>query len=92
MDIRFDWLVDLCDSSRDAVEHKIKTDIEEFYVLNPCHSGDVIVSVLSSSLLGSTIEGDLKCSCGQTYAAFRGLSVGKKIDYCVYNNRTYNVN
>lgn len=81
MNIKFEWNEKMASASCRSLENKITKDLTGKHAPEPCHSGDITVSMLSSSTEKSVIAGKINCSCGRTYISFAGLLDGRKIYY-----------
>lgn len=81
MDIDFVWSTPTTTVPRDVLESKIRDDIESDPDIRPCHSGKITVHLLSTDPIEVTIDGQLICQCGKTYATFSGASDGSKLTY-----------
>ncbi|MDW7773675.1 MAG: hypothetical protein SCH71_12380 [Desulfobulbaceae bacterium] len=90
MDVQFSWVAGFPLPVREDAEKQIRKDLKGSGNLRPCHQGPILVSVHYADPLGSWIEGDITCSCGELYAVFKGFSVNSKIDYYTFGDSIEN--
>ena len=81
MDIEFVGSTPTTTAHSDELESKIRQDIEDDPDMRPCHSGTITVHLSSTDALENTIDGNLVCQCGKTFATFSGVSDGSPLTY-----------
>jgi hypothetical protein len=71
MDAHFDWEVTPTTDQREAVEEEIREALGHCLV-QPCHGGDITVSLRIEGELNTELNGVAKCRCGKSLLSFHG--------------------
>jgi|GEM_PF-3952217 len=77
----FNWVVYVDAPLKKSAEGKIDKDLEELGHFIPCHTGPLLVSILSADALEHSIAGNIRCQCGEEVATFSGASDGSNLTY-----------
>lgn len=85
MSVNFVWNTQINPDLKASFESKVLSDFREGMFPDPCHTGDVLMSILSCDLLEISLKGNLTCSCGTLYAGFSSASNGSTINYNIPN-------
>ena len=81
MPIKFVWSIQTSTVPRETLESKIREDLHDDQIFQPCHSGTPEVHFLATDPLEHTISGSIICPCGKVLRRVSGASDGSKLTY-----------
>jgi len=81
MNCIFNWNTSVSTDTKKLTETKIKEDLHGHSPFDPCHEGELLITVSSIGLLNESIVGDVKCNTGDVLGIFKGASDGSEITY-----------